>query len=149
MSKTWLWIGLGALALVLAAGALLLAMNTFANGTLAKPAASLANTNWSLVSINGQAPIAGRAVTLSFQSGIQLVGDSGCNGYGGHYQVNGSTIAVDQLVSTMRACAEQPLNDQEAAFQKALGAAAQFNVQGDRLTLKDATGGQVLVFQKQ
>ena len=149
MSMSWRWIALWALALVLAAGALLLAMNTFANGSFASPATNLANTNWSLVSINGQAPIAGRALTLSFQSNGQLRGDSGCNGYGGHYQVNGSTIAVDRLVSTLRACAEQPLNDQEAAFQKALSAAAQFSVQGDRLTLKDAIGGQVLVFQKQ
>jgi heat shock protein HslJ len=149
MNKSWRWMALGALALVLTAGALLLARNTFANGSFASPATDLANTNWSLVSINGQAPIAGRALTLNFRSGGQLVGDSGCNGYGGHYQVNGSTIAISQLVSTLRACAEQPLNDREAAFQKALSAAAQFSLQGERLTFMDAGGGQVLVFQKQ
>jgi heat shock protein HslJ len=148
MIKTWRWIALGTL-VILAAAALLWARNTFANGSFANPATDLANTNWSRVSINGQAPIAGRALTVSFQSGGQLTGDSGCNGYGGHYRLNGSTIAVDQLVSTLRACAEQPLNDQEAAFQKALAAATQFSLQGDRLTLKDAAGGQVLVFQKQ
>lgn len=144
MSKTWFWITLGALAMALAAGSLLYANNTFAS----RPGANLANTNWALVSINGQAPIAGRALTLNFQSGGQLLGDSGCNSYIGHYQVNGSTIAVDQLVSTLRACAEQPLNDQEAAYQKALNNAAQFSVQSDRLTLKDAGGNEVLVFQR-
>jgi heat shock protein HslJ len=140
---------LGAVAVVVAAAALLWANNTLASGRGGSPAANLANTNWTLVSINGQAPIARRALTLSFQTSTQLVGDSGCNGYGGQYQINGSSIAVTQLVSTLRACAEQPLNDQEAAFQKALGEATQVSLAGSQLTLKSASGGGVLVFQKQ
>ena len=139
MNKTWRWMTLGAV--VLAAAALLLGCST--------PAPSLANTNWSLVSINGQPPIAGRALTLSFQADGRLVGDSGCNGYGGQYQVNGGSITVSQLASTLRACAEQPLNDQESAFQKALNDAAQISLAGDQLTLQNASGGEVLVFHRQ
>jgi heat shock protein HslJ len=86
---------------------------------------------------------------LSFQDDRQLVGDSGCNGYGGQYQVSGNRITVSQLASTLRACAEQPLNDQEAAFQKALSDAAQFSLAGNQLTLQNAAGGEVLVFQRQ
>ena len=142
MNKTWRWLALG---VVLAAAALLFGCST--------SAPSLANTNWSLVSINGQPPIAGRALTLSFQADGQLVGDSGCNSYGGQYHVSGSSIAITQLVSTLRACAEQPLNDQEAAFQKALGEATQISLSGKQLTpqltLSNASGGGVLVFQKQ
>jgi heat shock protein HslJ len=144
MSKSLSWMALAVMAVALAAGALLFAQNSFAGS-----GAGLANTRWSLVSINGQAPIAGRALTLNFQSSNQLTGDSGCNGYGGQYQVRGKTIAVSQLVSTLRACAEQLLNDQEATFQKALSDAAQFSLQGGQLTLKNASGGEVLVFQKQ
>ena len=149
MNKTWRWLALGAVAVGLAAAALLWANNTFAGSRGANPAPGLANTHWSLVSINGQAPIAGRALTLSFQSDSQLGGDSGCNSYGGQYHINGSDMAVTQLISTLRACAEQPLNDQEAVFQKALGDAAQFGLAGNQLTLKNASGGEVLMFQKQ
>jgi heat shock protein HslJ len=145
MSKTGPWMTLGLLALALVAGALLWARNSFASS----PAASLANTHWSLVALNGQAPIAGRALTLTFQADGQLAGDSGCNSYGGRYQIQGSQIVVGQLLSTLRACAEQPWNDQEAAFQKALGDATQFNLVGDRLTLKNAAGSEELVLQKQ
>ena len=53
------------------------------------------------------------------------------------------------MISTLRACAEQPLNDQEAVFQKALGDAAQISLAGSQLTLQNASGGEVLAFQKQ
>ena len=76
-------------------------------------------------------------------------GDSGCNSYGGQYRLSGSSITVTQLISTMRACAEQPLNDQEAVFQKALGDATQISLAGNQLTLQNASGGEVLAFQKQ
>ena len=147
MNKTWRWLALGAVAVMVAVAALPWANNTFAGG--ASPAPSLTNTNWSLVSINGQPPIAGRALTLSFQAGGQLGGDSGCNSFGGQYQINGSKLTVSQMISTMRACAEQPLNDQEAAFQKALGETTQLSLAGNQLTLKNASGGGVLLFQKQ
>jgi heat shock protein HslJ len=149
MNKSWRWISIGALAVIVAVAALLVARSSFASGFFASPTADLSHTNWSLVSINGQAPITGRALTLKFQSGTQLAGDSGCNSYGAQYQVNGSAMRVDQLMSTLRACVDQSLNDQEALFQSALSHAAQFSVAGSQLTLKNASGGQVLVFQKQ
>jgi heat shock protein HslJ len=149
MNKSWRWITLGILAIVAAVAALVFARSSLASGFLTRPTAGLANTNWSLVSLNGQAPIAGRALTLKFQSSTQLGGDSGCNSYGAQYRLNGSSLSVDQLISTLRACAEQPLNDQEAVFLQALSHAAQISVSGSQLTLKDASGGEVLVFQKQ
>jgi heat shock protein HslJ len=149
MNKSWRWIILGALAVVVAVAGLVYARNTFASGLFGSPSADLTNTNWSLVSMNGQAPIAGHDLTLKFQSSTQLGGDSGCNSYGGRYVVNGSRISVDQLVSTMRACVEQSLNNQEALFQSSLNHATQFSVTGSQLTLQNASGGEVLVFQKQ
>jgi len=144
MKTSWRWIAVGALVVVAAVAAVLLANGLFANrGT------GLTNTNWSLVSINGQAPVAAATLTLQFQSGTQLVGDSGCNSYGGQYQVSGSRITVSQLTTTLRACVDQSLNDQEAVFQSALGHAAQFSMSGNQLTLKNASGGEVLVFAKQ
>ena len=149
MNKTWRWMALGAAAVVLAAAVLLWANNSFAGGRGASPAPNLANTNWTLVSINGQAPIAGRALTLSLQSGSHLGDDSGCNSYGGQYQINGGRMAVTQLMSTLRACTEQPLNDQEAVFQKVLSDAAEISVAGNQLMIQNASGRVVLAFHKQ
>jgi heat shock protein HslJ len=149
MNKTWRWLALTAAAVVLAAAALLWANNIFAGGRGASPAPNLANTSWLLNSINRQPPIAGRALTLSFQSDSQFGGNSGCNSYGGQYHASGSTMSLSQMISTLMACAEQPLNDQEAAFQKALGDATQLSLAGNQLTLKNASGGEVLVFQRQ
>jgi len=148
MGKSWRWIALAAVAVAVVVAALLWANKTFASGR-GGATADLTNTSWSLLSINGQAPIAGRALTLSFQANNQLNGDSGCNSYGGQYQLNGSRLRVTQMVSTLRACAEQPLNVQEAAFQTALSEAVQFSLAGSQLTLQNASGGGVLVFQKQ
>ena len=149
MKKSWRWITFGALAVVLAVAALLYARSSFGSGLFGGPAADLSNTSWSLVSMNGQAPGAGQALTLEFDTGTQLTGNSGCNSYGAQYQINGSSISIDQLISTLRACVDQSLNDQEALFQGALGHAAQFSLSGNQLTLKNASGGEVLVFQKQ
>jgi heat shock protein HslJ len=146
---SWRWAALAALAVALmAGGGLVLAARAWA-ARPAGPAAGLAGTQWVLVSLNGQAPVAGRALTLRFGPDGQLTGDSGCNSYGGAYQLQGATLAVTQLVSTLRACAEQPLNDQETAFQQALGHAAQFTLRGPVLTLANSAGGEALVFQKQ
>ena len=136
---------IGVLALALVTAALLWARHSFASS----PAANLANTHWSLISLNGQPPLAGPALTLIFQADGQLAGDSGCNSYGGRYQIHGSQIVVGPLISTLRACAEQPRNDQETAFQQALGAAAQWSWVDDQLTLQTLSGSARLLFQKQ
>ncbi len=149
MHKIWRWLTLGVVAVGLSAAVLLWANNSLAGGRGVSLAPVLANTTWSLVTIDGQPSIAGRAVTLNFQSDGQLGGNSGCNSYGGQYRLSGSSITITQLISTLRACAEQPLNDQEAVFQKALGDAALFSLAGNQLTLKNAGGGEVLMFQKQ
>ena len=94
MNKSWRWISIGALAVIVAVAALQVARSSFASGFFASPTADLSHTNWSLVSINGQAPITGRALTLKFQSGTQLAGDSGCNSYGAQYQVRSRSATI-------------------------------------------------------
>jgi heat shock protein HslJ len=110
----------------------------------------LAGSHWNLVEIDGQAPIAlpEGGLTIGFEAEGQVGGSSGCNSYGGQYAVQSSNLSLSEVVSTLRACADEALNAQEAQFHQALAAVAQYDVQGDTLTLRDAGGAALLVFER-
>jgi heat shock protein HslJ len=71
----------------------------------------------------------------------EVSGDGGCNTFGGPYDANGRTITIGPLTSTLRACADEALNTQEAQYLMALELAASFQVSGNRLDLLRADGG--------
>lgn len=83
-------------------------------------------------------------ITLAFMDG-RVAGNSGCNQYGGGVEVTGNQIKVSGMFSTMMACAE-PVMQQEQAYLAALGAAASFEITETGLTVSDASGTVVLSF---
>lgn len=108
-------------------------------------APALPGSKWELVTLNGAAPVKGTSVTLFFGDDGQAGGNASCNTYGGSYQVAGSNLTFDQMVSTMMAC-EPAINEQEQAYLKALGETKSYAVTGGNLTLKDASGNSLAVF---
>ena len=76
-----------------------------------------------------------------------MSGDGGCNTFGGPYTVSGSSIRIGPLNSTLRACAEEALNTQEAQYLMALELASSFTVQGSRLELLRSDGGIAVSFE--
>jgi heat shock protein HslJ len=120
----------------------------------AKPApdtSPLANTAWRLESFGDPAApttaLAEATITLSFDSAEHGVsGNSGCNSYGGTYQVDGSKLKLSQIVGTLMACSSQPLMDQETQYQQALGKVSQYAIDGDMLELT-YDGTKVLRFR--
>ena len=90
------------------------------------------------------AVLPGTEMTLVFMDG-RISGNSGCNQYGGEVQIDGNQIKVGALMSTMMAC-EEKIMDQEQAYQAALSGAASFGILGDTLALADAQGTVVLTF---
>ena len=99
--------------------------------------------------LNGHAPLnMAEPISLSFEAGQRAGGNSGCNSYGGSYTVAGNTLTISEINSTMRACAEQALNDQEAEYYQALQAVAAYELANDQLTLKDASGAVLLIFTR-
>ena len=140
--KTRMWLTVGSIAAVLVA-ALAWAAITFAGGQ------ALDGTHWTLTQLNGQPPVAAEAVVdLSFQAEGRIGGNGGCNSYGGDYAVSGSRLTVSNLMSTLMACLDDGLNTQESAYWAALGTVASYDLSGDVLTLKDASGAAVLVFAR-
>ena len=110
----------------------------------------LAGTNWRLVSLGPPAAetdiVAGTTVTANFGEDGRIGGSTGCNSYGGTYEVRGDTITIGRLVSTRRACLDQNANEQERGFLAALEAANRFRLSSNRLTVFADRGRSVLNF---
>jgi len=109
-----------------------------AGGT--QSAFNLANTNWRVVSINGQrVPMSG--YYLNFMPD-RLSGKLGCNSLGAGYSVTGNRLSVGAILMTEMACPNDRFEAQGAAImiQPML-----LSESGDRLTLSNRVGTIELV----
>jgi len=80
---------------------------------------------------------------ITFNKDGTVTGNSGCNGFGGSYKVDGDKIAFSEIVSTLIACDEARMQ-QESAFHQVLTDTATYKIAGITLTLSN--NGMVLVF---
>ena len=88
---------------------------------------SLTDTTWILDSYqNTQGEtvdaLPDREVYIKFD-GQNINGNAGCNFYGGTYTLSGDHIQIGALISTMMACADNGVMDQEAAYHGLLSQA--------------------------
>lgn len=75
----------------------------------------------------------------------RAVGFTGCNRMTGSYTLEGDRITFAQMAGTMMACAEGM--ETEQAFHEALKAAARWVIRGEQLTLLDASGKPLALFE--
>ena len=114
--------------------------------TTADQGRALLDTEWVLVSLNGDALVEGRTITLSF-GGTSLDGSGGCNTYGGSYAVSEEHLRLSELYWTEMACVEpRGLMEQEQAYFQALNAVTSFRLSGERLELYAESEAPILVF---
>jgi heat shock protein HslJ len=104
---------------------------------------ALSGSQWQLVSLNGTPVIEGSTVTIGFGADNRVFGSSGCNSYGGTYEVEGSTLTFSMLVSTLRACTEEALNQQESAFVAALDGTVAYTIRGAELVITGSSGAEL------
>jgi heat shock protein HslJ len=113
----------------------------------------LPGTRWVLTSLQGQTLLPGTRINLEF--GEQwFSGFSGCNYYGGGPD-GGAYAATDEgslkilgISMTAIGCAED-IMAQEQAYVDAFASTATYQVVGDGLQLRDATGKTTLVYARQ
>jgi heat shock protein HslJ len=102
-----------------------------------EPAASLIGA-WKLTSYGpASSPTPAAEDTeagLTFNEDGTVAGNSGCNGFGGNYTVEGAQVTFSEIVSTLIAC-EEPLMSQEEAVLKVLTDATTYQIEGNTLTL--------------
>jgi len=108
-------------------------------------------SSWKLVSFEKEGSeipvVEGSTVTLELAEDGQLGGSGGCNSYGAAYAIDGKTLKVEEVISTLMACADEKLMEQESQYFAAIHSATGFEVSGDNLTIS-YEGGQ-LIFVKQ
>ena len=116
----------------------------------AEPEPPLAGTSWSLTTlglsddlrdISHAAP-----VTIEFASDGKLNGITGCNGYSGKYDLNGSAFRIEQFRITEASCLVPELNEREAKYTRILIDATSASVVNDNLLIADRNG-QTLTFK--
>jgi len=108
----------------------------------------LNGTSWLLATLNGKPALTETQVSLNFEAD-RLSGSDGCNRFNGGYEASDSKFSVGQnLASTMMACPE-PIMQQAAAFTQALTKAGSYQNDGKQLTLLDADGKALAVFNAQ
>jgi heat shock protein HslJ len=84
-------------------------------------------------------PIDGTELTAVFTPDGQVSGNAGCNTFTGPYTLDGTSLTVGPLASTMMAC-DQPIMDQETQFLAALQTPTNVETSGETVTLRDAAG---------
>jgi putative lipoprotein len=102
---------------------------------------------WKLTSYgsaDSQTPaVADVDATIEFTNDGTVSGNSGCNGFGGTYEIKDAQIAFSAIVSTLMACDDPRMAQENAVFQ-VLKDNVDYKIDGKTLTLtKDK---MVLVF---
>ncbi len=109
-------------------------------------AATLESTTWTLSADSKLGVDLGTVdVTMRFENGT-VSGSSGCNRFTGSYTLDGDSLTIKPgVASTMMACPE-PQMAVEQAFLALLPTMTTAAVDGETLTLSDASGQPILVF---
>ena len=112
----------------------------------------LEGTPWRLYAYNDEQgavldPLPGTEITATFGEGSELAGSAGCNDYTATYTVDGDSLTIGPVRSTLMACAEpEGVLQQETAFLGLLESAASYEILASRLKLSNADGEGILVF---
>jgi len=97
--------------------------------------AILEGSVWVLTDLNGSEPLEGQHPTLEFKAG-QISGNTGCNHYGGSYQVEGDSIHFEGIYSTEMACpSPEGIMEQEQVYLDLLRMVNRFELENGELIL--------------
>jgi heat shock protein HslJ len=89
-------------------------------------------------------PIAGTTLTATFTPDGKVAGNAGCNTYNGEYKLDGTSLTVGPLATTMMAC-DQAVMDQETQFLAAFQTPTTVETSGATVTLRDASGATQVI----
>lgn len=108
--------------------------------------ATLEDTNWTAIGINGAVINAERPPQLSFMQGGAFNGFGGCNRFMGQADLSGDSLGFpDNMAATLMAC-PPGMEEVEDQFFAALQGVTTYAVAGDSLVLLDGSGEPVLKF---
>jgi heat shock protein HslJ len=92
--------------------------------------------------------VAGTEVDALFADDGRMTGSDGCHGYSGHWATNEDRITLEAVETSPGMIGVPEGAAQQAdAFIAAMGRAATFRIEGDRLELRDAAGALQVAFR--
>jgi heat shock protein HslJ len=104
--------------------------------------------NWTVEQLTAEGaevqPIEGTALTAVFDDGT-VSGLAGCNNFTGGYTLDGDSITIGPLASTLAFC--DGIMDQEQLYLTLLQSSTTYEVDGDKLTLSSG-GSASLIFSE-
>jgi heat shock protein HslJ len=124
-------------------GSIILLLALTAAGCSSTNSAALPGTDWQVATLGGTPAIAGADPTLSFATDGTVSGWDGCNRFGGTYKESGSSLTITLGPSTLMACPEAIMT-QASTFTKGLGDTASYRMDKANLTLKNASGADIM-----
>ncbi|MBK9155962.1 MAG: META domain-containing protein [Chloracidobacterium sp.] len=97
----------------------------------------LGDRKWTLETVtDGGTVVPKGRIFVNFDPAKKGVGgNSGCNVFGGEYSTDGNSIAIKDMISTMRACIEDDRMSIERKLYDGLRSANRFEITGERLKL--------------
>ena len=116
----------------------------FSAAAFAQGIDDLSGREWHLISLGGAEMVPGTTITLGFGDDNRVFGSSGCNSYGASYSVNAGEISFGMAISTMMACMQEGVMEQEMAYLAALEAATGYELAGDQLIITYGAGEQLI-----
>lgn len=110
----------------------------------ASDAYALTVGGWQLVEFvtDGEAApvIDGTSITLEFLPDGLVTGNASCNIYGGSYVIDGENVTLSRMVSTLMACLDENVMQQEMHYLDMLNSVERYTLDGENLTLHTASG---------
>jgi heat shock protein HslJ len=87
-------------------------------------------------------------LSAEFDPDGTVSGSGGCNRFHGGYTVDGQSLEIGPLASTMIACESEEISAQEAGYFAAMESAETWEQVGDELTILNAEGQRAVTFQR-
>ncbi len=111
------------------------------------PSAALDGTGWILAELP-ELPLTGQHdLTLRFEQG-RATGSDGCNRFMGQYAATAATIKISAGAGTQMACPPEIMS-QAMTYRNALSGAIGYRIDGNTLSLLDASGNVTARFRSQ
>ncbi len=103
---------------------------------------------WEAKTIGGN-PVARAIVSsINIASDMRAGGRGGCNSWFAQAEINAERLIFSAVASTRMACASAEATAQEDSFFAAIAATRFWRLDGKRLTLVDASGGELATLEK-
>ena len=113
----------------------------------------LAGSSWDLLAYNNgtdafQSAMIDAPVTAVFAEDGALSGSAGCNTYTTTWEADGDKLVIGPVASTLMACADEAVNQQEFRYLELLGLADTYRIDAATLEIFDAEGMRILQYQR-